>query len=128
MTALLRRTVLAASVAALALTTLPQRSDGAAMHLRLTKSEPAKDSVVAKAPTEIKLWYSQTPQLRLSRVTLTGPAGAVTTGPVVQDSLMLRAPITGVMTPGAYTVSWLTASSDGHPIRGTFGFTVRPGE
>jgi len=128
MTAFLRRTVLAASVAALALTALPQRGDGAAMHLRLTKSEPAKDSVVAQAPTELKLWYSQTPQLRLSRVTLTGPAGAVTTGPVVQDSLMLRAPITGAMTPGAYTVSWLTASSDGHPIRGTFGFSIKPTE
>lgn len=118
----------ASALAALALVVLPQRSDSTAMHLRLTKSEPAKDSVVATAPTELKLWYSQTPQLRLSRVTLTGPAGAVTTGPVVQDSLMLRAPITGAMTPGAYTVSWFTASSDGHPIRGTFGFSVKPGE
>jgi len=61
-------------------------------------------------------------------VTLTGPSGAVATGAFVQDSVMLRAPITGTMTPGAYTVGWVTASSDGHPIRGTFGFTVKPGE
>lgn len=128
MPSLLRRTVLAASVAALTLTALPERGDGAALHLRLTKSEPAKDSVVATAPKEIKLWYSQKPQLRLSRVTLTGPAGEVATGAIVQDSLLLRAPITGAMAAGAYTVSWLTASSDGHPIRGTFGFTVKPGE
>jgi methionine-rich copper-binding protein CopC len=128
MTALLRRTVLAASVAALALAALPQRGDGAAMHLRLTKSEPAKDSVVAKAPAEIKLWYSQKPQLRLSRVTLTGPSGEVATGAIVQDSVMLRAPITGAMPAGAYTVSWVTASSDGHPIRGTIPFRVGSGE
>lgn len=118
----------ASALAALALVVLPQRSDSTAMHLRLTKSEPAKDSVVAMAPTELKLWYSQTPQLRLSRVTLTGPAGAVTTGAIAQDSLMLRVPITGAMAAGTYTVSWLTASSDGHPIRGTFGFSVKPGE
>lgn len=118
----------ASTIAALALAALPQHGESAALHLRLTKSEPAKDSVVATAPKEIKLWYSQQPQLRLSRVTLTGPAGEVTTGALVQDSLLLRAPVTGPMPAGAYTVSWLTASSDGHAIRGTFGFTVKPAE
>ena len=118
----------ASVVAVLALVALPQRGDSAALHLRLTKSEPADSSVVATAPTEIKLWYSQKPQLRLSRVTLTGPSGEVTTGAIVQDSVMLRAPITGTMTPGAYTVSWLTASSDGHPIRGTIRFRVGSSE
>jgi methionine-rich copper-binding protein CopC len=118
----------ASALAALALVVLPQRGDSAAMHLRLTKSEPAKDSVVAAAPKELKLWYSAVPQLKLSRITLTGPAGTVSTGAIAQDSLLLRTPITGAMTAGAYTVSWVTASSDGHAIRGTFGFTVKPGE
>lgn len=117
--------LLAAAAATLALAVMPQRGDGAGLHLRLTKSEPAKDSVVAAAPKELKLWYSALPQLKLSRITLTGPSGAVATGAIEQDSLMLRAPITGAMPAGAYTVSWLTASSDGHPIRGTFGFRVR---
>lgn len=117
--------LLAASVAALALATVPQRGDSSGLHLRLTKSEPAKDSVVAVPPKELKLWYSAKPQLRLSRVTLTGPTGAVTTGPVVQDSLLLRVPVTGPMAAGAYTVNWITASSDGHPIKGSYGFTVK---
>lgn len=111
-------------IAALAIAVVPRAGSGSALHLRLTRSEPAKDSVVT-APTELKLWYSQVPQLRLTRVTLTGPAGAVETGKPVQDSLLIRVPISGAVTPGAYTVSWLTASSDGHPIRGTFGFRVR---
>lgn len=111
-------------IAALAIAVAPRAGSGRALHLRLTRSEPAKDSVVA-APKELKLWYSQVPQLRLTRVTLTGPAGAVETDKPVQDSLLIRVPITGAVAPGAYTVSWLTASSDGHPIRGTFGFRVR---
>jgi methionine-rich copper-binding protein CopC len=124
MTALHRRALLVFGALTLAVAASPERGDGAAMHLRLTKSEPAKDGVLATAPTDIKLWYSQKPQLRISRVTLTGPSGEVATGAIVQDSVMLRAPITGAMTPGAYTVSWLTASSDGHPIRGTIKFRV----
>jgi methionine-rich copper-binding protein CopC len=119
------RLLLALGAAAVVAIAAPERGEGAALHLRLTKSEPAKDSVLTTAPSDIKLWYSQKPQLRLSRVTLTGPSGEVATGAIVQDSLMLRAPVTGAMPAGAYSVSWLTASSDGHPIRGTFGFTVK---
>lgn len=120
--------LLATTLASLALATMPERGESAALHLRLTGSAPAKDAAEATAPKELRLTYSATPQLRLSRVTLTGPAGAITTGPIEQDSLTLRVPITGAMPSGAYTVSWLTASSDGHPIRGTFGFTVKPTE
>ena len=120
--------LLAATVAALTLAAVPERGNSASLHLRLTASTPAKDAVVATAPKELALTYSAVPQLRISRVTLAGPSGTITTGAIVQDSLTLRVPITGAMTEGAYTVSWLTASSDGHPIRGTFGFTIRPGE
>lgn len=128
MPTLLRRTVLAASVAALALATAPRTGAGAAMHLRLTGSVPAKDSTVATAPAVLRLTYSQVPNLKLSRVTLAGTAGAVSTGTITlgtgADSTTLLVPVTGRMTPGSYTVSWLTASSDGHPIKGTFGFKV----
>jgi methionine-rich copper-binding protein CopC len=98
------------------------------MHLRLTASMPAKDSSYTGAPAELKLWYSQEPQLRLSSVTLTGPAGAVPLGRVMQDSLdkkLLRAAVNGEMVPGRYTITWRTASSDGHAIRGEIPFTLR---
>lgn len=100
----------------------------ASMHLRLTRSAPAKDSSYATAPTAIKLWYSQEPQLRLSSVTLTGPHGAVALGKVAQDSAdkkILTAAVEGELHPGNYTIAWRTASSDGHPIRGTIPFTLR---
>ncbi len=132
MTTAIRRTMLAASVAALALATAPRSSEGAAMHLRLTGSVPAKDSVVVAAPAVLRLSYSQVPNLKLSRVTLTGSAGAVTTGTMTlgtgADSTTLLVPVTGAMPTGSYTVSWLTASSDGHAIKGTFGFRVGAGE
>lgn len=98
------------------------------MHLRLTASMPAKDSSYSSAPAEIRLTYSQEPQLRLSSVTLNGPGGAVPLGRVVQDSTdrkVLKATVNGEMRPGRYTISWRTASSDGHPIRGEIPFTLR---
>lgn len=108
--------------------TLAAAPANGAMHLRLTKSSPAKDTVLTVAPTQISLWYSQEPTLRLSAVTLTGPNGAVTLGAVAQDpkeKTLLTAKVEGPMPPGAYTIAWRTASSDGHPIRGEIPFRVR---
>ncbi|HPF61443.1 MAG: copper resistance protein CopC [Gemmatimonadetes bacterium] len=107
----------------------PDRAESTDMHLRLTKSQPGKDSLLASAPTQICLWYSQEPQLRLSSVTLTGPQGAVQLGKVTQspaDSSLLVTQIEGAMVGGDYTIAWRTASADGHVIRGTIPFSVRP--
>ncbi len=101
------------------------------MHLRLTASNPAKDTVLTTAPTRLVLTYSQEPQVRLSSITLSGPAGAVALSPVAADSAdknKLVARVTGAMSPGAYTIAWRTASSDGHPIRGEIPFTIRAAE
>ncbi|MBD2757911.1 copper resistance protein CopC [Yimella sp. cx-573] len=57
-------------------------------------------------------------------VEVTGPSGAVTDGaPQISEALVTQQ----VKTPlaaGAYTVRWRVLSSDGHPISGTFKFTV----
>jgi methionine-rich copper-binding protein CopC len=126
---LTRLAVLAAGAALLVASgPTPVRSE---MHLRLTASSPAKDTVLTAAPTRLVLTYSQEPQVRLSSITLTGPAGAVALSPVVADSAdknKLVARVTGAMAPGAYTIAWRTASSDGHPIRGEIPFSIRAAE
>jgi methionine-rich copper-binding protein CopC len=122
---LAKATLLTMAITAFTLAAAPV---DAAMHLRLTKSSPAKDTVLAAAPAQISLWYSQEPTLRLSSVTLTGPNGAVALGAVAQDprdKTLLTAKVEGAMPPGAYTIAWRTASSDGHPIRGEIPFRVR---
>ena len=101
----------------------------AELHLRLVKSTPAKDSILAAAPTHVMLWFSQEPQTRLSSITLTGPNGTtVALGPLTQcptEKELLFAKIDGAVPAGAYTITWRTASSDGHVIRGEVAFRVR---
>ncbi|HRP09369.1 MAG TPA: hypothetical protein PLL69_12870, partial [Gemmatimonadales bacterium] len=64
------RAAVITGLAVAALTMAAGRTTGAeaSMHLRLTASAPAKDSSYTTAPTEIRLTYSQEPQLRLSSV------------------------------------------------------------
>lgn len=99
----------------------------AAQHLRLTGSSPAKDTTVAEPPREIRLSFSLKPELALVRINLASASGAkVATGKPARtrDSLTVSAPVEGRLAAGGYSVSWQAASTDGHPIRGTFGFTV----
>lgn len=100
------------------------------MHLRLIKSEPAKDEVVA-APSVIRLWFSLAPELAVTTVRVTGATGKSVALSAVRRAGAAGAPVeadvTEALAPGRYTVSWKTSSRDGHPMKGDFSFTVRAG-
>jgi copper transport protein len=99
-------------------------------HARLTKSDPAAKSHVAIVPSQIRLWFSEAPEVALTRVGLTDSAGhVVELGPVERDSarLAVHVQIRGSLAAGRYSVTWRTAAADGHPADGAFSFTVMPG-
>lgn len=101
---------------------------GAAPHLRLERSAPADEAVLEESPEEIRLWFSQEPELAVSRVGLQGPAGEVELGDVErdeEDAKILFASVPEPLPDGQYSVSWATSSGDGHPVRGDFGFRVQ---
>jgi copper transport protein len=96
-------------------------------HARLTSSEPAAMSALATAPSVIRLWFSEAPELALSAVTLKDSAGvAVALGPIQSDTsnLGIRASIDSALPAGRYTIGWRIAGKDGHPITGSYSFVV----
>ena len=114
----------ATGVAALAL------PSGLWFHTHLTRATPGVNDTVAVAPTQVRLWFSQKPTVKLSRVTLTGAGNAkvpVGTARATDDTLSVAVPIQGTLKPGTYTVAWQTASKDGHPVRGRYQFTLGAG-
>jgi methionine-rich copper-binding protein CopC len=97
------------------------------MHLKLDKSTPEADQVLAQAPDRIVLEFSQKPELSVSRIAVTGAHGAAKTtdiGRSEDDETILWVAFEEPLEAGAYTVNWTTSSGDGHPIRGEFSFTV----
>lgn len=101
----------------------------ALLHLRLEKSEPADGAVLPAAPTQLQFWFSLPPELAVTVVRLADaagrqvPLGAPQRGTGRTDPV--RVQVKEALAAGRYTVSWKTSSRDGHPIRGTFAFTVR---
>jgi len=101
---------------------------GAALHLKLDKSEPAAEQVLEASPEKIVLYFSQRPELAISRVTITGAEGEAKVGKVQrneENETILWAAVEEPLAAGGYTVAWVTSSADLHPVRGEFTFTVQ---
>ena len=124
----LRSRILAALAIAVASVLLP----GTALaHGRLKSSAPAAGAHLSTVPAQIRLDFSESPELTFSAIRLQGPDGvAVPLGPLTYASDSRRAIVTivqGPMAAGAYKVSWQMAGDDGHPVRGSFEFVIAPG-
>lgn len=95
-------------------------------HTKLEKSEPADGATLSSAPAMVHLFFNEKPDLKVSKVTLTGPSGNVELGQAhSMADKDIMAGIKGSLANGKYTVNWQTAGKDGHVIKGAFSFTVR---
>ena len=97
-------------------------------HAQLEKATPAVGSAVA-GPSEIRLEFSEGVEPKFSKISVTGPGGAVPLGAAKTESgnpAVLIAPISKPLPSGAYKVHWQAVSVDTHHTQGTFEFTVKP--
>ncbi len=101
-------------------------------HLRLERSSPAADSTVTGSPEEIRLFFSEPPQMRGTSVRLTrGAEELVASTDAVayaEDPRQVFIRPEAPLTPGGYTVHWRVIAQDGHTQRGTFVFQVAGAE
>lgn len=94
-------------------------------HAKLEKTEPAANATIAAPPPHVQLFFSEAPDLAVSKLAIKGPSDKVS---LVQTHVMgksLMAHVQGEMADGLYTVSWQTAGDDGHAQKGEFAFTLK---
>lgn len=93
-------------------------------HMKLEKSEPAANAVVAAPPATVQVFFNEEPDLKVSGLDIKGP-GKVTLASVEAVEKSLKASLRGDVADGAYVVSWRAAGKDGHIQKGEFSFTVK---
>ena len=97
-----------------------------AAHMAVQKTMPEADAVLSESPHHVQVWFTQSPDPVISRLTLEGASGEIEIGDTrVQDDRSLTAMLPSKLDAGSYTVKWRTAGDDGHTQRGGFAFTVR---
>ena len=97
-------------------------------HALLKSSQPAAGDSLTAAPAQVTITFTETPDVRLSTISLVDSAGtAVQTGPMTgspTDPATLSVTLPALVN-GVYTVTWRTVSSvDGHLATGSFAFGV----
>ncbi len=97
-------------------------------HAHLVKSSPLAGAHLSTSPRLIQLWFSEQPEIALTRITLTSSEGlAITLGGATaapDAALSVVASIDGPLPAGDYTVRWSTVAADGHPSHGVFRFSM----
>ena len=107
----------------LAFTAILATATAALAHSKAEQTTPANGATVEMVGA-IELRFDD--PMRITAITLTGPDGELEISreigldPVTE----FRAKPPENMPAGAYTVDWRGLSSDGHPMLGTFEFTV----
>lgn len=97
-------------------------------HAQLEKATPAVGGTVSSA-SEIRLEFSEGVEPKFTKVSLTGPGGAVPLGAgntAPGNQAVLIVPIAKPLSAGQYKVHWQAVSVDTHHTQGTFEFTVKP--
>lgn len=121
----MKKTPVVAAVAALALPTLVAAWSGA-LHLELVDSYPEAEQVLEESPAEIWLRFSVQPDMEQTSFSVRGPDGAVELGEIVTGDSpeVIEAPVAAPLATGEYTLSWVGAPVDDHPVRGRYTFQV----
>ncbi|GAA1489115.1 copper resistance CopC family protein [Brachybacterium sacelli] len=120
-----RPTALLALAAALALTVVALLPLPAQAHDTLIESDPVDGETLATSPEAITLTYSAD-VLEVSPVVRIADADGETVAEVTPtvDGPAVTAELEEPLPAGDYSVQWRVVSSDGHPIEGSFAFTV----
>lgn len=98
-------------------------------HAFLSQAVPAVGGIVAAAPREVRLTFSEGIEPAFSRIELAAANGQpVGTGPATVDprdntQLVLALP---PLASGRYRVKWRVVSVDTHPTEGDYTFEIRP--
>jgi copper transport protein len=113
-----------ASLAAVVALLLPS---AAAAHAYLVSSKPADRAVLASAPKEVRLVFTEPVRPAPGTEAVRNGGGSVLAGPVRSQGRELVLPLRAGLADGVYTVRWYALSDDGHTTGGVLAFGVGSG-
>ncbi|RAO31175.1 hypothetical protein ONO23_04001 [Micromonospora noduli] len=94
-------------------------------HNSLRTATPARDATVPSAPTEVTLEFMQRLDPAFTTIVLTDAAKRkLPTGEPVVTGAKSTVQVTDALPNGTYTVAYRVVSVDGHPVQGSYPFTV----
>ena len=125
----MRRTPWAARAAAVAVVALAALTlaPAALAHARLLGSTPANGAVLAHAPRQVTIHFSDTVVPATGAAAIRNGDGSVLAGSERTSGTTAVVPLRQGLEDGDYTVRWRVLSDDGHLLEGVLAFAVGEG-
>jgi methionine-rich copper-binding protein CopC len=127
----MRRQLLTRLAGVMLLASLPAVTFAAARHLKLIRSEPLANAHLTASPTDVKLWFTQRPELTVTSIKVKSGTGTTAVeralAPLARAAAAnspITAPVGAALAPGHYEVVWRTMARDGHVLNGVIPFDV----
>ena len=127
----MQRSLLTRVAGVMLLASLPVVMFAAARHLKLIRSEPLANAHLTASPTDVKLWFTQRPELTVTSIKVKSGTGATAVeralAPLARAATAnspITAPVGAALAPGHYEVVWRTMARDGHVLNGVIPFDV----
>lgn len=96
-------------------------------HAYLDHASPLVGSTVKTAPSEVRMWFTQSLEPKFTAAQVRSSSGAVVgsggVDPADSKQIVIRV---NALPAGRYKVFWKVLSVDTHRTEGSFGFEVRP--
>jgi methionine-rich copper-binding protein CopC len=119
------RTRITAALAAVLTALLLAPAAPAAAHNTLQSATPTQDARLATAPTRVTLRFLQQLDPQFTTIVLSdADRRKVPTGAPAVDGATGTITVDEPLTNGTYTVAYRVVSADGHPVQGSYRFTV----
>ncbi len=117
--------ILAPLLALLLAVLSPAGAGPASAHAALISSDPAADSSLPTAPTQVSATFSEDLQAAFAAMTVVGPDGNLwSTGDVRVDGPVATVGLRPLGPAGTYTANYRVTSADGHVISGSWSFDL----
>lgn len=118
------RRVLLAVAAVVGVLMLGWSTGSVSAHAELLEITPADGAIMANAPADVTLRWSEPVSLTGGSARVLDDAAEVVSGEPVVNGTTLSIPLPASLPDGTYTVSWQVISQDSHPISGATVFHV----
>jgi copper resistance protein C len=118
--------LVAAAVLVIGLTTAALAGAGAASaHATRLATDPVENAELTQAPPRVSATFNEALQPQFAAMTVVGPDGNLwSTGDPQVDGALLSVGVRPLGPAGTYTVNYRVTSTDGHPISGSWSFSL----
>jgi methionine-rich copper-binding protein CopC len=102
----------------------------ASAHAEITKTSPAKNANLAEPPKSVWIEFGESlltlDTKVVNMITVTNSQGKrVDKSPTIISGARATTKISGVLKKGKYLVTYRVVSEDGHPVKGSYYFSVK---